>query len=204
MKNRFFAHIAILGANIIYGINYTVAKEIIPEWMHPLALVLCRVIGATMLVALCLYALGVELAVILLLASIASATAPAVLLDVVKEMRVKGKFADIMLGIVALDDAWALLIFSFMLAAVGAVSGQGGFTETITSGFVEISGSLLLGLALGLPMAYLSGRIRPGEPTLAEALGLVALCAGIAVWLDLSPILAAMMMGSTVASFGQP
>jgi Kef-type K+ transport system membrane component KefB len=49
-------------------------------------------------------------------------------------------------------------------------------------------------------MAYLSGRIRPGEPTLAEALGLVALCAGIAVWLDLSPILAAMMMGSTVAS----
>ncbi|MEE8327558.1 MAG: cation:proton antiporter [Nitrosomonadaceae bacterium] len=159
-----------------------------------------KVIGATMLVALCLYALGVELAVILLLASIASATAPAVLLDVVKEMRVKGKFADIMLGIVALDDAWALLIFSFMLAAVGAVSGQGGFTETITSGFVEISGSLLLGLALGLPMAYLSGRIRPGEPTLAEALGLVALCAGIAVWLDLSPILAAMMMGSTVAS----
>jgi Kef-type K+ transport system membrane component KefB len=134
------------------------------------------------------------------LASIASSTAPAVLLDVVKEMKVRGKFADIMLAIVALDDAWGLLIFSFMLAIVGSISGQGGTIDAITLGLGEIGGSLLLGLALGLPMAYLSGRIRPGEPTLAEALGLVILCAGMALWLDLSPILAAIMMGSTVAS----
>jgi Kef-type K+ transport system membrane component KefB len=159
-----------------------------------------KVVVATMTVALCLYALGVELAVILILASIASSTAPAVLLDIVKEMRVKGKFTDIMLAIVALDDALGLLIFSFMLAIVGSISGQYGATEAIISGLGEIGGSLLLGLALGLPLAYLSGRIRPGEPTLAEALGLVALCAGMAIWLDLSPILAAMMMGSTVAS----
>jgi len=46
-----------------------------------------------------------EIVVVLLLASIASFTAPAVLLDVVKEMRAKGKFVNIMLGIVALDDA---------------------------------------------------------------------------------------------------
>ena len=159
-----------------------------------------KVVGAMMVVALCLLALGVELVVILLLAGISTATAPAGLLDVVKEMRAKGKFVDIMLSIVALDDAWGLLIFSFMLAAVSAISGQGGTTDALVSGFGEIGGSLLLGLALGLPMAYLSGRIQPGEPTLAEALGLVALCAGIAVWLDLSPILAAIMMGSTVAS----
>jgi NhaP-type Na+/H+ or K+/H+ antiporter len=82
-----------------------------------------KVIGAAIVVAFCLYALGIELAVILLLASIASSTAPAVLMDVVKELRVKGKFTDIMLGIVALDDAWGLLIFTFMLAVVGAISG---------------------------------------------------------------------------------
>jgi Kef-type K+ transport system membrane component KefB len=159
-----------------------------------------KVTGASMMVALCLFALDVEIAVVLLLASIASSTAPAVLLDVVKEMRVKGKFTNIMLGIVALDDAWGLLIFTFMLAVVGAISGQGGTIDAIALGLGEIGGSLLLGVALGLPMAYLSGRIRPGEPTLAEALGLVALCAGMAIWLDLSPILASMMMGSTVAS----
>jgi len=160
-----------------------------------------KVIGASLIVALCLFALGAEIVVVLLLASIASSTAPAVLLDVVKEMRAKGKFVNIMLGIVALDDAWGLLIFTFMLAVVGAISGQGGMIDAIALGIGEIGGSLLLGLVLGLPMAYLSGRIRPGEPTLAEALGMVALCAGMATWLDLSPILASMIMGSTVATF---
>jgi Kef-type K+ transport system membrane component KefB len=160
-----------------------------------------KVIGASMIVALCLFALGAEIVVVLLLASIASSTAPAVLLDVVKEMRVKGKFVNIMLGIVALDDAWGLLLFTFMLAVVGAISGQGGMIDAIALGIGEIGGSLLLGLVLGLPMAYLSGRIRSGEPTLAEALGMVTLCAGMAIWLDLSPILASMIMGSTVATF---
>jgi len=159
-----------------------------------------KVVTVTTLVALSLIILGVEPALVLLLAGIAPASAPAALLDIVKEIRAKGKFTDIMLGIVAIDDAWGLLIFSFMLAAAGAVSGQGGAVEAILSGLGEIGGSLLLGLALGLPMAYLTGRIRPGEPTQAEALGLVILCAGAATWMDLSPILAAMMMGSTVAS----
>jgi Kef-type K+ transport system membrane component KefB len=159
-----------------------------------------KVAGASMIVAICLFILDVEIVAVLLLASIASSTAPAVLLDVVKEMRVKGKFVTIMLGIVALDDVWGLLIFTFMLAVVGAISGQGGTIDAIALGLGEIGGSLLLGVALGFPMAYLSGRIRPGEPTLAEALGMVALCTGIAVWLDLSPILAPMMMGSTVTS----
>ncbi len=159
-----------------------------------------EVAGAAMMVGLFLIALCVDPALVLLLAGIAPASAPAALLDVVKEMGAKGKFTDIILGIVAIDDAWGLLIFSFMLAGAGAVSGQGGAVGAIVSGLGEIGGSVLLGLALGLPMAYLTGRIRPGEPTQAEALGLVVLCAGAATWLDLSPILAAMTMGSTVAS----
>jgi Kef-type K+ transport system membrane component KefB len=50
-------------------------------------------------------------------------------------------------------------------------------------------------------MVFFTGRIRPGEPTQAEALGLVIICAGGAVLLDLSSILASMVMGSTVATF---
>jgi len=158
-----------------------------------------EVVGATMLVALSLFVLAVEPVLILLLAGIAPASDPAALIDVVKK-GAKGKFTDIILGIVAIDDVWGLLIFSFMLAAANAVSGQGGTAEAILFGLVEISGSVLLGMALGLPMAYLTGRIRPGELTQAEALGLVILCAGAATRMDLSPILAAMVMGTTVAS----
>jgi NhaP-type Na+/H+ or K+/H+ antiporter len=105
-----------------------------------------------------------------------------------------------LLGIVAIDDAWGLLIFSFLLAAASAVSGQGGAVDACLTGCGEVTGSIALGLLIGLPMAFLTGRIRPGEPTQAEALGLVIICAGTAVLFDLSAILAAMVMGSTVAT----
>lgn len=49
MNKRIISHAAILGANIIYGVNYTIAKEIMPDYMHPLGLVFCRILGAIIL-----------------------------------------------------------------------------------------------------------------------------------------------------------
>ena len=159
-----------------------------------------EVAGAVLCVGTALVLLAVRPELALLLAGIAPASAPAAILDIVKELGAKGKFVGILLGIVAIDDAWGLLFFSFMLAAAEAIAGQGGAAHAIVHGLGEIGGSVVLGAVLGLPMAYLTGRIRPGEPTQAEALGLVVLCSGLAIWLDLSDILAAMTMGSVVAS----
>jgi Kef-type K+ transport system membrane component KefB len=156
--------------------------------------------GAMLLVGLGLLAMGVNPVVTLLLAGIATATAPAATFDVVRESGITGDFPDTLLAVVALDDAWALFIFSLMMAAASVVSGDGSVGFNFFGGLKEIGGSLLLGASLGIPMAYLTGRIRPGEPTLAEAMGFVLLCGGIATWLDLSAILSAMVMGSIVAS----
>ena len=49
-------------------------------------------------------------------------------------------------------------------------------------------------------MSYLTGRIEPGEPSLYEALGLVFLCGGIALLLNVSFLLASMTMGAVVAN----
>ena len=43
------AHLAILLANIIYGANYSIAKEVMPEYVQPFAFVLMRVGGALVL-----------------------------------------------------------------------------------------------------------------------------------------------------------
>ena len=40
------AHLAVLGANIIYGLNYVIAKGIMPHWMEPRAIIFMRVTGA--------------------------------------------------------------------------------------------------------------------------------------------------------------
>jgi len=169
--------------------------------------VLTMSIGEVILTALLVFSVlslcGVSLEVALLLAGIAPATAPAATVDVVREYKAKGRFTDTLLGIVAIDDAWGLLVFSVLLAMAQALSGQGGAGEVLASGAWEIGGAVLLGLVLGVPMAYVTGRIRPGEPTQAEALGLVLLCAGLAVWVEVSYILTAMVLGAVVANLAK-
>jgi Kef-type K+ transport system membrane component KefB len=158
---------------------------------------------ALIAVALALLAIGLHPVAALLLAGIAAASAPAATYDVVRECGIKGDFTDTLLAVVALDDAVALLLFSLMMAAASAVDGSQSVMFSLTGGLREIGGSLLLGVLMGVPMAYLSGRIRPGEPTLAEAMGFILLCGGLATWLELSPVLCAMVMGSVVASLAR-
>jgi Kef-type K+ transport system membrane component KefB len=96
-----------------------------------------------------------------------------------------------------------LVVGVVMMAFAGVLIGDSTVSSGITAGITEIGGSIALGFALGLPMAFLTGRIRGGEPTLAEGLGFILLGAGTAEWLGLSPILTAMTMGGAVASLAK-
>ncbi len=49
MKKTLLAHAAILGANIIYGLNYSIAKDVMPEYVAPFGFIFCRVSGALLL-----------------------------------------------------------------------------------------------------------------------------------------------------------
>lgn len=49
MSKRFWAHLAILGANVIYGLNYSIAKDVMPEFIQPFGFIFCRVSGALLL-----------------------------------------------------------------------------------------------------------------------------------------------------------
>lgn len=159
-----------------------------------------EVIGAAITVLVGLLALGVRLEIALLLAGIAPATDPAATIDVIREVRAKGEFSRTLESVVAIDDAWGLLIFSVLFAVVQALYGKGGSSGMLLLGVWEIGGAVLVGLLLGFPMAYLTGRLEPGEPTQAEALGFVLLCGGIAVWLNVSFILSGMVLGAVVAN----
>jgi len=48
-NNNLLAHGAVLGANIIYGITFSVAKDVMPEYLSPNAFILIRVTGAVLL-----------------------------------------------------------------------------------------------------------------------------------------------------------
>jgi Kef-type K+ transport system membrane component KefB len=161
------------------------------------------VIVTAAIVALGLVLLGVPLEVALLLGGIAPATDPAATADVVHETKAKGPFSETLIEIVALDDAWGLIAFILMLATVHLINGDAGIAAVLLGGLWELGGALILGTLLGIPMAYLSGRLSAGEPLQAEALGMVFLCGGLALWLEVSFILAAMVMGAVVTNLAR-
>ena len=47
MSSNLKAHLALLGANVIYGLNYSIAKDVMPAYILPFGFIFCRVLGAT-------------------------------------------------------------------------------------------------------------------------------------------------------------
>jgi Kef-type K+ transport system membrane component KefB len=146
---------------------------------------------------------GFPLPMALLLAAVAPASDPAATLDVIGEAKSKGPLTDTVLGVVAIDDAWGVIVFSMLLVVAQATTGQDGSAMILVHGAWEVAGGILLGALIGLPMAWLTGRVRPGELTLIETLGFVFVCSGLAIRLEVSHILACMAMGATVSNFAK-
>lgn len=165
-----------------------------------LSVSLCVVIGTTIVVGTGLALLGVAPGLALLLGAIATATAPAAISDVIRQSGIRNGFSETIAGIVAIDDVWGLIVFSLCLAFVHAAADWSG--PLLDAGW-EIGGAVLLGGLLGGPAALLTGRLKPGEPQQIEALGLVFLTAGLALWLGVSFLIAGMTAGAVIANFAR-
>lgn len=94
----------------------------------------------------------------LLLASIASATAPAATLLVIKQYKAKGEVTDNLLSVVAIDDAVALAIFGFSMTFALRIfnhTSDGNLALSIAMPFIEIILSLVIGVVLGIGLVLL-------------------------------------------------
>ena len=91
-----------------------------------------------------------SLSAALVLASIATATAPAATLMVVKQYKAKGPVTDILLPVVALDDAVGLIVFAISFGIAKSISlGSVDVVSIIAEPLLEIVLSLLMGATLG-------------------------------------------------------
>ncbi len=150
-------------------------------------------------VSLGLMALGTDPPLAIVLAGIATATAPAATTDVIRQSGYDNDFTRTLEGVVAVDDAWGLIAFSVCISLVTLENGT-SVEMALVPVVHEIGGALLLGVAIGLPGAAITGRIRRGEPLEIEALALVFLTAGAAIWADVSFLIAGMAAGSTIVN----
>ena len=88
----------------------------------------------------------------IVLGAIASATAPAATLMVVRQYKAKGPLTNILLPVVALDDAVGLVLFAISFGVAKALTSSDGFNlvSVLLEPLLEVVFSLLLGFLMGV------------------------------------------------------
>lgn len=159
-------------------------------------------------VALAVFAFSRDVALSLTLGAIATATAPAATLMVVRQYKAKGPVVDTLLPVVAFDDAVGLIVFSVLLSISKVVAANSSLTAEaiLLAPLVEIFLSLAIGAALGALLALVmrffksrANRLTLMITTVFLGVGLTKLFAFID-WYSLSSLLLCMMIGAVFAN----
>lgn len=140
----------------------------------------------------------------LILGAICSATAPAATTDVLVEYRTRGPLTTTVYGIVAMDDAVALILYTVASTiATPLIGGSSlGFLPQLLNIFKDIFGSLIVGALFGLLLILITRKLINKEARiLTFALGCLFLSTGVCETLGLDNILAAMSLGFVMVNF---
>lgn len=166
---------------------------------------------AALLVDLALYAVHVampdklSLPQAITLGAIATATAPAATLMVVRQYKADGPLTRLLLPIVALDDAVGLIVFAISFGiAKTLVSGTVDLVSILINPIVEILCSLILGAIMGWILTQLEKLFNSNTNRLNLTIGVVFLTASLAmmdfhvgpVHISFSSLLVCMMLGT--------
>ena len=141
------------------------------------------------------------------LGAIATATAPAATLMVVRQYKAKGPLTNILLPVVALDDAVGLIIFAVSFGVAKAIDlGTLDIISIVLNPLIEIVFSLILGVVMGLIFSEVEKHFHSRSKRLSVsvtfviltvALTMIKIPLGGGVELAASSLLTCMMLGTT-------
>lgn len=142
----------------------------------------------------------------LILGAIASATAPAATLMVVRQYKAKGPLTDMLLPIVALDDAVGLMIFAILMGIAKAINGGNiDAMSIVVEPLIEIVASLAVGALLGFILSKLERLFHSNSNRLSLVISFVFITVAVTalknihiggVHIGLSSLLTCMMCGT--------
>lgn len=140
----------------------------------------------------------------LLLGAIALATAPAATLMVVRQYKAKGPVTQMLLPVVAMDDALGLMVYSISASvAQGMLGGEMTVQSMLLSPLIEIVGSFALGAALGLVLSFGARFFASRGNKLALSIACVLAGVGLCDMFNLSSLLVCMMIGAVMVNLSQ-
>ena len=146
----------------------------------------------------------------IILASVATATAPAATLMVVKQYKAKGPVTDVLLPVVALDDAVGLVVFAISFGVAKSIAtGAVGVLSVILEPLLEILLSLALGFVMGLLFTLCERYFHSRSKRMAVTVTFVMMTVAISclqfqigsVHISFSSLLACMMLGTVFCNF---
>lgn len=125
---------------------------------------------------------GLNPSMILILGSIACATAPAATLLVINQYKARGPVTETLIPVVALDDAVALIAFSilFSIAKILQIGGSFNFITAILIPILEIIISLAIGAVIGFIISMASKWFKSRHNRLIMCIAAVLLAVGLA------------------------
>ncbi len=141
--------------------------------------------------------LKIDLAFSIVLAALASATAPASTMMTIRQTKSKGDFVDTLLQVVAYDDIVALLAYSVAISiAVSSSTGEAIRFSDIAIPVVKNLAVLVLGGLFGVIMKLLIQKKRSDDNRLIISVALLFVFCGVCAAMDISPLLGCMSMGT--------
>ncbi len=141
----------------------------------------------------------------IVLGAVASATAPAATLMVVRQYKSKGPLTDILLPIVALDDAVGLVLFAVSFGVAKAlIAGHVDVISVILEPVLEVALSLLLGFIMGVLFTFFEKFFHSRSKRLAMSVTFVFITVALSmlefkilgVHIAFSSLLVCMMLGT--------
>ncbi len=158
--------------------------------------------AAVVLVDAALIALGFDVPLAITLGAIATATAPAATLMVVRQYKAKGPVTSTLLPVVAMDDAVGLMVFAISVSIAAALAGGGALSisDTIIAPILEIVLSLGAGFVIGVVATFCIKFFHARSNFMCIAITAVILGVGVSEQFHLSSLLLCMMIGATVAN----
>jgi len=141
----------------------------------------------------------------IIMGAVASATAPAATLMVVRQYKAKGPVTDVLLPVVALDDAVGLVLFSVSFGIAKAlIAGQVSILAILVEPLLEVVLSVALGAGVGFLFTFCERFFHSRSKRLAMSVAFVLLIVAISnfsftiggVHVAFSPLLSCMMLGT--------
>ena len=139
----------------------------------------------------------------IVLGAAASATAPAATVLVIREYRASGFFTEMLLKVVAIDDAWCLMLAALAIAFANAMRADVFQISIVFAGIGEIFGALIIGASFGYLFSFLRRFVKTSEEFLVYIFGLILLNVGFSIAIHVSILLSSMMMGIVVINLAR-